>query len=247
MAYEAQGVTFDGTSDFIDTGTLTGIADSKLFCGSVRIRFNVATGPDIIGRSEGNNWIVIYDADETIAIRGENAAGTKILDIATSAILDTDWHHIMWAVDLADTAKRHLWVDDVSDLTVNTYTNDTIDFTQAGHMIGRNAVGGNLLNGDLADLWIAPDQYIDLSIEANRRKFIGPNGGTVDLGLASNGDIPTGTAPIMFFSGATVDWHTNKGTGGGFTETGALTDAATNPPTEPDAARKSRLGLLGAG
>jgi hypothetical protein len=233
MAYEAQGVTFDGTNDFIDHGTLTGIADSKLFSGALWVRFNVATGPDIIGRSEGNNWIVIYDADETIAIRGENAAGTKILDIATSAILDTDWHHVMWSVDLADTGKRHLYVDDASDLTVNTYTDDTIDFTQAGHMIGRNAVGGNLLNGDLGDPWLAPDQYIDLSIEANRRKFIGPNGGAVDLG--SDGSTPTGTAPIMFFSGATVDWHTNKGTGGGFTETGALTDAATNPPTEPDA------------
>src|SRR3546814_7073174 len=46
----------------------------------------------------------------------------------------------------------------------------------------------------------------------------------------ADGSTPTGSAPLVFLSGATASWHTNKGTGGGFTENGALTDAATDPP-----------------
>ena len=70
-------------------------------------------------------------------------------------------------------------------------------------------------------------EYLDISVENNRRKFIDADGFPVDLG--SDGSTPTGIAAIMFFSGATVSWHTNDGSGGGFTENGALTDAATSP------------------
>ena len=41
--------------------------------------------------------------------------------------------------------------------------------------------------------------------------------------------MPTGKSPDICLTGPTEDWHTNKGTGGGFTENGALTDAASQP------------------
>ncbi len=45
-----------------------------------------------------------------------------------------------------------------------------------------------------------------------------------------SGSDPKRTKPsIMFFSGVTSTWHTNDGTGGSFTENGALTDCATDP------------------
>jgi len=71
------------------------------------------------------------------------------------------------------------------------------------------------------------NEFVDLSIEANRRKFIDAIGKPVDLGV--DGSTPTGTAPLIFLSGTTIDWHTNKGSGGGFTEVGALTTATTSP------------------
>ena len=84
--------------------------------------------------------------------------------------------------------------------------------------------GSNKFNGDLADFWLDPGTYIDLSDPANRRKFRDASGNPVYLG--ADGSKPTGTAPDIFLSGNTEDWHTNKGTGGGFTENGALTDSA---------------------
>lgn len=238
MVYTAQGVNFDGTNDYLSRGAdLTGNADSKLWSGSFWWR-RAATGFSWVyhgngGAAGAQTWHILFNVSEQVAFSAENAAGAGILSITTSAIADTtNWHHVMWSFDLANASNRHVYVDGVSDITVATYTDDTMNFTETNHFIGARTDAAQKYNGDLADFWVAPGQYIDLSQAANRLKFYGPTGGAVDLG--SDGATPTATAPRVYFSGATVDWHTNKGTGGGFTENGALTDAATNPPVEPD-------------
>lgn len=82
----------------------------------------------------------------------------------------------------------------------------------------------SFFTGDMYDLWFAPDQYIDFSIEANRRKFIDADGAPVDLG--ANGNLPTGTAPAIFLHGGASSFATNQGTAGDiFAVTGTLTDA----------------------
>jgi hypothetical protein len=50
------------------------------------------------------------------------------------------------------------------------------------------------------------------------------------VSLGADGSTPTGTAPIIFLSGATSSWETNKGSGGGFTENGGLTQSPDDPP-----------------
>ena len=79
----------------------------------------------------------------------------------------------------------------------------------------------------MAELWYAPGVYIDLSVVANQRKFRTAAGKPAYLG--PTGAIPTGTDPLVYMSGVTATWKTNKGTGGGFTEHGALADAGTTP------------------
>ncbi len=79
-------------------------------------------------------------------------------------------------------------------------------------------------------MWLAPGQDIDLSVSANRRNFIDGDGKWVYLG--ANGEIPTGTAPAMFFSGGGTPFRTNRGTGGTFSfGGGTITTATTNPGT----------------
>jgi hypothetical protein len=87
--------------------------------------------------------------------------------------------------------------------------------------IGSNN-GADKFNGDVADLWWAPGVYLDLTVTANRRKFISADRRPVPLG--ANGQTPTGSAPLIFLSGDLAAWHTNKGTGGGLTQTGALSE-----------------------
>lgn len=184
MVYTAQGVFLDGTNDYLARGAdLAGNADSKLLSGSLWAR-RASTGvAQRVWRSDGDALLLIFTAGDTFRAVAENAAGTTILNVETSAITSTTvWQHIMFSFDLTDTGKRHLYVNDAPDLTVTTYTDDTIDFTRSDHGVGASDSGILKYHGDMADFWLAPGQYIDLSVESNRRKFIGPNGGVVDLG-----------------------------------------------------------------
>jgi hypothetical protein len=81
------------------------------------------------------------------------------------------------------------------------------------------------------------------SVEANRRLFITADGKPTNPALWPSG------GQVQFY-GAVDDWHTNKGTGGGFTLTGALT-AGTGPVAIPQrlaslrthpGSRKARAG-----
>jgi hypothetical protein len=70
----------------------------------------------------------------------------------------------------------------------------------------------------LADAWITnPPAFVDLSVVANRRKFIGPGFTPVDLG--ATGTAPFGYQPAIYMSvrpgGVATDILINRGTGGG--------------------------------
>ena len=135
----------------------------------------------------------------------------------------------MFSFDMADTGKRHLYINDASDLaTVTTYTDDTIDFTYADWGVGAEADGTAKFNGDMADLLFWSGVYVDLSTTANRRLLINGNKTPVDPDKASGAVATLGT-PIVRLTNATATWQTNAGSGGDFTENGALTDASTIP------------------
>jgi hypothetical protein len=235
-----QGVQFDGSNDYLTRGAdLSGNANSKLVTGAFWFRANSATiggnqniffsGADLLGTY---GFSLYRSGSEEIGVTGRDASGNSDLVVLSSAYADTSWHHCMFSFDMSDTGKRHLYIDDSSDLNVTTYTNDTLDFTQSEHYVGAaNAFGSpfGLFAGDLADFWLDFGTYIDLSVASNRRKFVGASAASsVDLG--SDGSNPTGAAPIVFLSGAVGSWHTNDGDGGGFTENGALSAASADPP-----------------
>lgn len=221
----ANGATFDGSAaSFESSADLTDNADSKLWTFSLWFkRVGISTAQQIYASSSKNNRVEFL-SNNLIHVRAENAAGTAILEIDTSAITDTaSWHNLLCSVDLSDTGKRHLYVDDSTDLSVTTYTDDTINFTNANHAIGAAPNNVEWYDGCLSEVWIDHGTYIDFSTESNRRKFISSGLKAVDLG--ATGNTPTGTAPIMYFANAYTSFETNLGTGGGFgTVNGTLAD-----------------------
>lgn len=237
--YAIDAADFDGTNDWMTRGAaLTGAADSK------RVSFSFWLAKDNVGTigrifSSGTaigNTRFRFDttAANLIQIVGKNAANTTILDVSSSAhSVASAWIHVLGSFDLADTAKRHLYINDVSELTtVTTYTDDTMDFASPTNAsVGAFTTGAGIINGGLAQLAICPGVYIDLSIEANRRKFISAAGKPVDLG--SDGSTAFGSAALVLQNladgGAAADFATNAGTGGNFTITGTLTTYATSP------------------
>jgi hypothetical protein len=85
------------------------------------------------------------------------------------------------------------YIDSNNDL-LRSYSMGGVFFTASGQLIGGSAAGANLLSGDLFDYWEAHG-FIDISVEANRRKFINSIGDPVDLG--ADGSNP-GVTPIVF-------------------------------------------------
>jgi len=227
--YDAHAVNFDGNDDLERGADLTGIADGKT--GTVSLWFKTGTdgvSKNIIATSATSRFLVNIDASNKINMIARNAAGTIILRFVTTPtyLAASGWHHLLASWDLATTTGQ-LYVTDVAPaLGTNTRTNDTIDYTEGAFVIGATPAAVGRYNGDLADLWFHTS-HIDLSVEANRRLFISAAGKPVNLG--ADGSTPLGVQPLVFLSGATASWHTNKGTGGGFTLTGALADASSSP------------------
>ncbi len=231
-AYTPEGITISSATRLSKNSALTGAVNSKLFSGSLWFKHAAISGGGndavlFIGGS-GNAAIFMNDAGEVYI---EDAATGNLLMYANNAAYDDGaWHHLMWSVDMNNAANRHLYIDGVSDINITTYTNANLDFTDTDWMFGSAlpTSQNNPWGGDVADVWIALGQYIDLSVQANREKFY-LTSAPVYMGAA--GDLPTGSAPTVYMQGALASWATNKGSGGGFTvSAGALADAATDPP-----------------
>ena len=126
------------------------------------------------------------------------------------------------------TSTITIYIDDASDADTHTIIeDDTIEYTVANASVGARISGSDKLNGCLSEMYFQDGEFLYFTIESNRRKFISSGGKPVDL--QSDGSGPTGTQPIVYFSGATVSWHTNDGNGGSMTETGELTDCGDSP------------------
>lgn len=230
-----RAANFDGATWLTRGGTLTGAADSGIFSFSMWVEPEDVGNGNVehfvsfsgTGSPDETQFALFKDANDCFSILGRNAAGATILSITCADPLeDSEPQHICGCVDLSDADKCFVFIDDQqADLTVTTYTiGGTIDLATTDCRIGAAVSGLLTYTGNMADVWFEDGVYIDFSQEENRRLFIDDMGGPTTL--ESDGSGPTGSAPLIFLSGALATWHTNKGTGGGFTVTaGALGDA----------------------
>ncbi len=227
-------VHFDGTNDnLLRGGALTGPSDGAEILLS--IWFNI-TGNDataqLLYRDDQNGVLLSRNASDKIRFKCRSAAPVNLWDWSSDNDFDTStntgWHHLLVATQLDSTPVGQVYLDDVAlDITTAVaLTEGNIDWTTTEHSVGSTPSETSRFDGDMSDVYIT-NEYLDIDIVSNRRKFISVNGKPVDL--ESDGSGPTGTAAIIFLSGAVDTWHTNDGTGGGFTETGALTAASTSP------------------
>lgn len=223
--YPVPAVNFDGTNDYLTRGAgMTGAADSTMCTGSFWIKGN--TGE--LFQGDLTRFRALCSVS-VFRLRGRGTTGTNILEYDGATTLSTSaWQHVLFSYDLSDTGKRHVYINDVTDGGAwTTYTNATQDFTESDYAIGANTGGTSKFNGDMAEFWFEDGVYIDFSNSANRRLFISAAGKPVNLG--TTGQTPTGSSPLIYLHNSLATWETNLGSGGGFTENGALSAAATSP------------------
>ena len=233
---------FDGAGgDFAlnAAGGFTGAAASQKFTLVFWLNWDAFTeaSPNGILVLNSNDQGLVVSAITGPKIRVVGAAPGTILDIeSTNAFSAGAWTCFLISVDLSDTAKRHLYHGDTSNLTVTTYlTSDNIAFHHAsGHdLVGAlDDVGTGELDSGVAELWFEDGVYTDFSLQANRRKWYGTNGKPANVG--TDGSTPTGTSPLVYFhldDGETANnFLVNAGTGGNLTlQGGTLTTRASSP------------------
>lgn len=242
--YVVDSADFDGaTPDYMTRGAgLTGLADGKQGLVSIWLRIDandtgfmrILMGATTLAGGTAR-FAVTRLSNNTLQVLGRNAAATDILNISTVGTYTANtsrWLHILSSWDLAVPGASHLYINDVSDKTETTFTDDTINYNLADWGIAAAPNAGNSAYCCLAEFYFT-NTYLDLSNSLNRRKFI--SGTLKPVSLGADGSVPTGTAPLVYNRlavGETVtNFALNRGTGGDFAITGTLSTGSSSPTT----------------
>ena len=224
--YNAPYTDFDGTNDYLfKSSNITGIANSKLitlqFCMNLD---TVSSGYLLYFDDNGGAstpFRVYMESNGEMTIDGFSsvvAQCLKVRTVGTSFVAGRNYV-ITVSVDMSSTSRRFFYVNgsNVSP-TWTTYTNSAIVLNYASPDLGiaANGAGSAKVNGRLGALWFNTS-YIDLSVASNLAKFVsgtGINATPVDLG--ATGELPTGTAPLLYLQMYGNNAEKNYGTGGNF-------------------------------
>ena len=161
-------------------------------------------------------------------INGRLAGGGGILDAtSTGAYGDTNWHIMFLSIDLRDTSKRKVYIDEnVPSMTWTTYnTGQTLPLASTYYAaIGELYLNSHTRDGEIGFFYFNT-HYTDFSVEDNRRLFVDALGYPVDLQAnIDDGLVPN---PLIYMKFDDTDaLGTNSGTGGDFTVNGTVTAGA---------------------
>lgn len=219
--YTASATHFDANSDYLSRASFTGAADGKTGILSVRVKFEASGTIKRIFGSTGLDFMLQQLGANTIRFESYGTASMAIMMTSATTITDTAWHHILCAWDSAVAGNNKMYIDRVdATVTINQRNDVVCDYTLTGWNV--NAATTGSWSGDIAEVYFAPNQWLDLTNPANVLKFTGSDGKPVSLGS-------DGTAPIVYLKDAYSTFGTNSGTGGNYTVNGTLTAAATAP------------------
>jgi len=133
------------------------------------------------------------------------------------------------------TGATQLYVNDaVQNRTAHSWPSPAAATLSAGSQFQITSNGS--VDACLGDVYVAlPGSFYDLSVQANRRKFIDGSGNPVDLG--PTGSLPTGSQPEVFLhtavGGTFSQFLTNLGTTASLTTVGSTTTCAAFPTVDP--------------
>lgn len=141
---------------------------------------------------------------------------------------DGNWHHILAAWDLSGPTFQ-AYVDDTATNTTSTLAAGTAHYGATDWFIGQASGGTNFLNGILSEYYFT-NEYLDISIAGNRRKFDDGSaapGHPVNLG--PTGNLVTGTAALIYLHNPFSSFGTNNGSVAGWVTNGVLNPGGSTP------------------
>ena len=215
-------------ADYLSRGQLTGVSDSKSGTLSFWMRspdLSLTSFNTIIATN--NRCVVWVSAASGIFLRLKTASNTTLIDayvVSASNIPLAQQVNVTLSWDLA-TASLDCYVQDVDAKVAPSITDGTIDYTGGDFdLFGDD--GFSFFNGSISEPFFQAGLYLDLSIEANRRKFI-----TSDLTPANTRQLHavSGLAPHVYLPNPAATVELNLGSGGDFTKNGTPVDATGTP------------------
>lgn len=230
--YNAPYSTFDGTADYLNKAASALGTDSYQVAFSCSFNYTSASTQVLMAR--GNPTA---GDDNQIRIRLSSAGGASILFAygtnssqspqvsisIPSGVFTVNRNYVLtFSFDSQNSAKRWVYINGVdytSTVTWTTYLATSIlNFSYSLFNTTVGSSGTSLyFNGRIGALWFN-NSYIDLSVAANLAKFVtgtGIDAKPVDLG--ANGELPTGTSPLIYLPMYGNNAGKNYGTGGNFT------------------------------
>lgn len=232
--FEANAVTFDGSNDVSKhDGALTGGVAGTVLLASVFVRLNALNiNQVILGANVTDQPIEMRIASSNrifISVRPA-AGGGSTANIIGPVLTTGQWYHILITLDTNSLGNTRGYLDGVEMIYNQRQANTgNIGWDGTNWAVGnRHDVSVNFANFDISELY-ATNELLDITVQANRDKFLKSDGTPEDLG--SDGSTPTGTQPLIYMSGDAAAWNAgiNKGSGGNFVMSGAVTDSANEP------------------
>lgn len=159
------------------------------------------------GTSAGTMRITIFNQalNNLRVLLGEGSNSDIVIADSSSSVGTNAFGHLLIA--RLGTTLQVYWNDSV--VNMNNSPNATAQSfeTWANAYIASAGGGGTPGVEFWGDFWFYAGQYLDISVEANRRLFISQAGTPVPLG--ANGELPLGTAPDIFFGDDqfAADWN----------------------------------------
>jgi hypothetical protein len=216
----------DGAADYLSRTSITGIADGDKFT------FFCVFQPDQVASTK--TLMVFSSATDTrlristpsnasIQVTAFDSSGTTLLTAfsAANTLVIGRTYILSMSVDLSNSSNRHAYLNGAAlSMTWSTYVSGNIDLaitTSPRYYVAASENLGTYYDGRLGNVFFHTS-YIDLSVPANLAKFVtgtGIDAKPVDLG--ANGELPFGTAPLIYLPMYGNNAGKNYGTGGDFT------------------------------
>lgn len=211
--YNASASEFDGVSDYLNAGSIGGISDSKVFTASFHCKAELFSG-HVFHIPAAGAFSILRNSNR-IDFEGHNSGGSKILDAQILDIPTDSNVMVSISVDMSSPSKRHVVINggDVTGSVVwNTYTDDVLDLTGLNNYIGALNGFSSFWKGSLGRFYL-DTSYINLSnnnpfydTDTNKPKYLG-----------EQGELPTGSQPLVYLPLRADDAGNNPGSGGDFT------------------------------
>jgi len=210
----------------------TGNADAYTGTFSCWFRRDSAGTTDTFIGSEGNTVRIRIQAANTLNFSFIGPAAETFQFTSTGTYLSSPlwrWIGASWNLNAIAGAKViHIYDDAgvIAGSKTDASAAFMVDYTRTSHAVASAVPVGSTFNGCLSELFFAPGQFIDLSVLANREKFI-IAGKPVSLG--ADGSTPLGSTPLVYLKNPAPTAGVNSGSGGDFTIMGSPAVASNGP------------------